>query len=53
MPSVVATIQVKEDKIEEAKQFLKELSADTLSSEPGTLVYVFHQQQDDHLCYLQ
>jgi len=47
MPSVVATIQVKEDKIEEAKQFLKELSADTLSSEPGTLVYVFHQQQDD------
>ena len=47
MPSVVATIKVKEDKIEEAKQFLKDLSADTLASEPGTLVYVFHQQKDD------
>ena len=40
-------VQVKEDKIEEAKQFLKDLSADTLASEPGTLVYVFHQQKDD------
>ena len=47
MPSVVATIKVKEDKIEEAKQFLKDLSADTLASEPGTLAYVFHQQKDD------
>ncbi len=47
MPSVVATIKVKEDKIEEAKQFLKELSADTLANESGTLAYVFHQQQDD------
>lgn len=47
MPSVLATIKVKEDKIEEAKQFLKDLSADTLASEPGTLVYVFHQQKDD------
>ena len=47
MPSVVATIKVKEDKIEEAKQFLKDLSADTLASEPETLVYVFHQQKDD------
>ena len=47
MPSVVAVIKVKEDKIEEAKQFLKDLSADTLASEPGTLVYVFHQQKDD------
>ena len=47
MPSVVATIKVKEDKIEEAKQFLKELSAETLANEPGTLAYVFHQQKDD------
>ncbi len=47
MPSVVATIKVKEDKIEEAKQFLKELSAETLANESGTLAYVFHQQQDD------
>jgi quinol monooxygenase YgiN len=47
MPSVVATIQVKEDKIEEAKQFLKELAADTLANEPGTLAYTLHQQADD------
>ena len=47
MPSVFATVKVKEDKIEEAKQFLKELSAETLANEPGTLAYVFHQQQDD------
>ena len=36
MPSVLATIKVKEDKIEEAKQFLKDLSAETLASESGT-----------------
>jgi quinol monooxygenase YgiN len=47
MPSVVATIKVKEDKIEEAKQFLKELAADTLTNESGTLAYVFHQQKDE------
>jgi len=47
MPSVVATIQVKEDKIEEARQFLKELAAGTLANEPGTLAYVIHQQADD------
>jgi len=47
MPSVFATIKVKEDKIEEAKQFLKDLSAETLAGEVGTLAYVFHQQQDD------
>jgi quinol monooxygenase YgiN len=47
MPSVVATIQVKEDKIEEAKRFLKELAAETLANEAGTLAYVFHQQKED------
>jgi len=46
MPSVVATIKVKEDKIEEAKSFLKELAAETLSSEPGTLAYTVHQRKD-------
>ena len=46
MPSVIATIKVKEDKIEEAKSFLKELCADTLSNESGTLAYVAHQQKD-------
>lgn len=47
MPSVVATVKVKEDKVEEARQFLKQLAADTLSNEPGTLAYVIHQQADD------
>jgi quinol monooxygenase YgiN len=46
MPSVVATIQVKEDKIEEAKSFLKQLAADTLAKEPGTLAYTCHQRRD-------
>ena len=47
MPSVVAKIQVKEDKVSEAVAFLRELTADTLKSEKGTLAYVFHQQKDD------
>ena len=47
MPSVVAKIQVKEDKVEEAVAFLKELTSETLANEKGTLAYVFHQQKDD------
>jgi quinol monooxygenase YgiN len=45
MPSVVATIKVKEDKIEEAKTFFKALAANTLANEAGTLVYTIHQQR--------
>jgi quinol monooxygenase YgiN len=47
MPSVVATIKVKEDKVEEAKRFLKQLSADTLAKEKGTLAYLPHQKKGD------
>ncbi len=47
MSIVVATIKVKEDKIEEAKTFLKQLAADTLANEAGTLAYAAHQQKDD------
>ena len=47
MPSVVATIKVKEDKVEEAKRFLKQLAADTLVKEKGTLAYLLHQRKDD------
>lgn len=47
MPSVVATLKVKEDKVEEAKTFLKQLAADTLSKEPGTLAYTVHQRKDE------
>lgn len=47
MPSVVATIVVKQDKIEDAKRFLKQLAADTLAKEKGTLAYLPHQRKDD------
>ena len=47
MPSVVATVKIKEDKLEEAKAFLKELAADVAANEPGTLAYVFHQRVDE------
>ncbi|MCP4037481.1 MAG: antibiotic biosynthesis monooxygenase [bacterium] len=47
MPTVVANLKVKEDKIEEAKVALKQLSEETLAAEEGTLVYAVHQRQDD------
>jgi len=47
MPSVVATIKVKEDKVEEARTFLKQLAADTLAKESGTKVYLPHQKKGD------
>ena len=47
MPNVVATLTIKEDQIENAKSFLKQLSADTLAKEPGTLEYTVHQRKDD------
>jgi quinol monooxygenase YgiN len=47
MPSVVATIKVQEDKIEEAKTFLKQLAANTLANESGTKAYLPHQKKDD------
>lgn len=47
MPSVVATLKVKDDKIDEAKSFLAQLAKDTLAKEPGTLAYTVHQRKDD------
>lgn len=47
MPSVIATLKVREDKIEEAKTLFKELAADSLKKEPGTVAYVPHQKSDD------
>ena len=47
MPSVIATIRVKEEKIEEAKSFLKNLAAETLANESGTLAYIPHQHKED------
>ena len=47
MPSVVATVKVKEGKSDEAKGFFKQLAADVLANESGTLAYVVHQRRDD------
>lgn len=47
MPSVIATLKVKEDKLKEAPGFFKELAADVIAKEPGTLAYVVHQRKDD------
>ena len=47
MPSVIANLKVKEDKIEEAKSALKQLAEETLANESGTLAYTVHQRQDD------
>jgi len=52
MPSVVANLKVKEDKVEEAKTFLKQLAADSLANEPGTLVYTVHQRKDDPTAFV-
>ena len=49
MPSIVATVKVKEDRLEEAKAFLNALVADVRANEPGTLAYVLHQRRDDPL----
>ncbi len=46
MPSVIATIKVKEDKVDEAKALFKKLASDTLKKESGTLAYVPHQTKD-------
>jgi quinol monooxygenase YgiN len=47
MPSVVATLKIKADKIDEAKAFLRTLAANVRKNEPGTTAYVFHQRKDD------
>ena len=47
MLSVVATVKVKEGKLEEAQAFFKELAAGVLANESGTLAYVIHQRRDD------
>ena len=52
MPSVIANIKVKEDKVEEAKAFFKQLSADTLAAEEGTLAYLAHQRKDDPTAFV-
>ena len=47
MPSVLATLKVKKDKVAEAVEGFRKLAAQVRQSEPGTLAYVFHQRKDD------
>ncbi|MBW2282015.1 MAG: antibiotic biosynthesis monooxygenase [Deltaproteobacteria bacterium] len=44
MPSLIATLKVKEEKVDEAVKFFQELQENVKSNEPGTLEYVFHQK---------
>jgi len=44
MPSLIATLKVKEDKVDEAVKFFQELQENVKSNEPGTLEYTFHQK---------
>ncbi len=46
MPSLIATVRLKEGKVEEARSFFKELGAQVSRDEPGTLAYVIHQKKD-------
>ncbi len=47
MPSVIANLKVKDDKVDEAKEFFAKLAKETLEAEEGTLAYVAHQRKDD------
>ncbi len=47
MPSVIATIKVQPDKIDEAKALFVKLAAGVKENEPGTTAYVPHQRKDD------
>lgn len=47
MPSVIATLKLKAESADEGKGFLKELAAEVLANEPGTLVYTLHERKDD------
>jgi quinol monooxygenase YgiN len=47
MPTIVATVKLKESKLAEAKAFLKTLAQETLANEPGTLTYTLHEKRGD------
>jgi len=42
MVTIIATVEVKEGKMEEAKVVLKEMASQVKASEPGTLEYIPH-----------
>ena len=47
MPSAIATIVVKEDKVDEALKLFGELAAEVAANEPGTQAYIVHQKTGD------
>lgn len=47
MPSLIATLKVKDDKVDEAVKFFQELQTRVKADEPGTLEYVFHQKSGE------
>jgi len=47
MPSVIATIKVKEDKVDEAKALFAKLAKGVNENEPGTHAYIPHQRSDE------
>ncbi|HXK24274.1 MAG TPA: antibiotic biosynthesis monooxygenase [Myxococcota bacterium] len=52
MPSILATLKVKKDKIDEAKEGFRKLAATVKANEPGTLAYVFHQRKDEPATFI-
>ena len=52
MFTVLAELKVREGKIDEAKVAFRELTKTVKSTEPGTLVYAFHQRKDDPHTFL-
>ncbi len=52
MPSLIATLKVKEEKVDEAVKFFQELQSDVKANEPGTLEYVFHQKSGEPTCFV-
>ncbi|MFQ5697533.1 MAG: putative quinol monooxygenase [Myxococcota bacterium] len=47
MPSVIATLKVRQDKVDEAKALFAKLASQVSQAEPGTLAYVPHQRKDE------
>jgi quinol monooxygenase YgiN len=52
MPSIIATLRVNPDRIEDAKKLFAELATGVRQNEPGTKAYVFHQRKDDPAAFV-
>ena len=47
MVTLIATLKIKEGKMEEAIEILKEMAGNIKASEPGTLEYIPHKVKGD------